>query len=69
MAKGKIAMALGFPESDSEDDSDDDSVESKKEPDQQNKAEVLAMKQFMRAETAEAKATAMKDFMEACGVY
>lgn len=32
-------------------------------------AEVLAMKQFDRAPTPEAKVQAMKDFLEACGLY
>ncbi len=30
-------------------------------------AELLAMKQFERASTTEAKVQAMKDFLEACG--
>ena len=32
-------------------------------------AEVLAMKQFERAKDPEAKAQALKDFLEACGLY
>lgn len=32
-------------------------------------AEVLAMKQFERAKTPEAKVEALKAFLEACGVY
>lgn len=65
MAKSKIGKALGFPSPDEESEDPELDVE----PVSDNKAEVLAMKQFMRADTAEAKATALKDFMEACGVY
>ncbi len=70
MAKGKIALALGFPKSESEDDSDDDVVDTKsKKADPQGKAEVMAMRAFMRGTTAEEKASSMRDFLEACGVY
>ncbi len=64
----KIGKALGFGDLGAdgvEPDEDDAEGETKGSA----SAEVLAMKQFMRADTAEAKAAAMKDFMEACGGY
>ena len=39
------------------------------EPKGSASAEVLAMKQFDRATSPEDKAQAMKDFLEACGLY
>lgn len=40
-----------------------------KDPKASASAEVLAMKQFDRATTPEMKVQAMKDFLEACGLY
>lgn len=64
---GKLSKAIGFPD---EGESDDEApVSEDAEKKVSASAEVLAMKQFMRAETAEAKASAMRDFIEACGGY
>lgn len=63
---GKLSKAMGFPdEEESSDESPVSEVPEKKKV--SASAEVLAMKQFMRADTAEAKASAMRDFLEACG--
>lgn len=74
---GKIGKALGYsmpsfgdePSSDSEPDMADpgeadetDEVESAGP----GKGEVIAMRAFMNADTAEAKASALKDFLELC---
>jgi len=72
----KLGDVLGFPkassadEGDSSDAGDDMPASSKAKPDDKSgSAEVLAMKQFERASTTEAKVQAMKDFIEACGSY
>lgn len=51
---------LKEPEMDEEDD-----VPAKEE--KSDEAEVLAMKLFMKADTPEAKAKALKKFLDACG--
>lgn len=70
---GKIGKALGFPMTDGADEGEDPSLDSEgvDEPTdtKPGKAEVIAMRQFMAADTAEAKASAMKDFLELCGSY
>ncbi|MDD5374478.1 hypothetical protein [Acidithiobacillus sp.] len=65
----KIGAALGFGSigDDGVEPDEDDSEESPKAS--SAKGEVLAMKAFMAADTAEAKAAAMKDFLELCGGY
>ncbi len=65
---GKLSKAIGFP-TDEEESSDESPVSEVPEKKVSASAEVLAMKQFMRADTAEAKAAAMRDFIEACGEY
>ena len=67
---GKLSEALGM----SMDDAGEDMPVSESTEDAGDKpkvasAEVLAMKQFDRASTPEAKAQALKDFLEACGLY
>lgn len=71
---GKLSKALGMDMDMAS--ADDMAPESTGEPKSEEKpkegdstAEVLAMKQFERAGTPEAKAQAMKDFLEACGLY
>ena len=69
---GKLSEALGLDMGADEEPMDDlemdeDVVEEK--PKASGSAEVLAMKQFDRASTPEAKVQAMKDFLEACGLY
>ena len=67
---GKLGKALGFLDMEedpaADDTADEESPASKKEP-KAASAETLAMKQFERASTTEAKVQAMKDFLEACG--
>lgn len=63
-AKGKIAKALGYNSTDAVSAEDEPKVGTT-----DSKAEVMAMRAFMRADTAEGKAAALKDFMEACGAY
>ena len=73
----KLGAALGFPGLDSgsadEGDSSDASMEpsvkdtSEKKPDGGGSAETMAMKMFEKASSTEAKVTAMKAFLEACG--
>ena len=69
----KLGAALGFgSESASspaiaEDIDELDEAAVSEKPKGGGSAETLAMKQFMRATTAEEKASAMKDFLEACG--
>ncbi len=51
-----------------DDSTGDESVEDPTdEAPKDAEAEVTAMKLFMKASTAEAKASAMRDFLEACG--
>ncbi len=70
MAVSKIGKAIGFPEIPESFEDEGDEMESEAEPKAGgNTAEVLAMKQFDRATTPEARAQALKDFLEACGVY
>ncbi len=69
---GSIGKAIGFPGMDDMSGGDDSSDESDSGPKSEKtegsgSAEVLAMKQFMRATTPDAKASALKDFLEACG--
>ncbi len=71
---GKIGKALGYSIPDmsgsGDDSSESDPTESEGSDDKAStpgKGEVIAMRQFMNADTAEAKAQAMKDFMELCG--
>lgn len=63
---GKIGKAIGYQESASDDlgMQEPGAEVGGKEP---AGADVLAMKQFMRATSPEEKAQAMKDFLEACG--
>lgn len=78
MATSKIGKAIGFgdgppPVSDpmeAELELEDD-LELPEPEDKSGvgSAEVLAMKQFERAASPEAKAQALKDFLEACGLY
>ncbi len=66
----KIGKALGFsmPEAESEEPADE--ADSEAEPKGKGgSGEVVAMRAFMSAETAEAKAEAMKAFVELCGGY
>ena len=68
----KLGAALGFgSESASSpaiaEDIDEMDAEVPSEKPAGGSAETLAMKQFMRATTPEAKASAMRDFLEACG--
>lgn len=64
---GALSKAMGFPdEAESTDEAPvSEAGEEKAKP--AASAEVLAMKQFSRASTPEAKAAAMRDFLEACG--
>ncbi len=68
----KLGKALGF-EMDGGDElppsipEDVDEMDEKAEKSSGNSAELLAMKQFERASSPEAKVQAMKDFLEACG--
>ncbi len=68
---GKIGKALGFGDlgaTSMDDSTGDESVEDPTdEAPKDAEAEVTAMKLFMKASTAEAKASAMRDFLEACG--
>ncbi len=71
---GKLSKVLGMDmdmpeetEGVSEEMPVDDLAEEK--PKGPASAEVLAMKQFDRATSPEAKAQALKDFLEACGLY
>jgi hypothetical protein len=73
---GKLSKALGYdlgegaPASDTmgmSESTGDAPVDDK--PKGTATAEVLAMKQFDRATTPEARAQALKDFLEACGLY
>ncbi len=70
---GKLSKALGFPKSMGDDAAIDEAPDMSSETPEEDaaepgvgKAEVLAMKQFERATTTEAKAQALKDFVEAC---
>lgn len=66
MSEGDIGSIAG--------DTEDDTGPESKSPDSEGSekpkatAETLAMKQFERASTTEAKVAAMKDFLEACGM-
>ncbi len=70
---GKIAKAMGFPSEGADDASlgeapdaaDESPAEDAADPGV-GKAEVLAMKQFERSTTPEAKAQALKDFIQLC---
>ncbi len=65
----KIGAALGFGalgDEGVEPDEDDAEVAPKASS---GKGEILAMKAFMAADSAEAKASAMRDFIELCGGY
>lgn len=71
----KLGKALGFdmggmPGGDAEDSSDalDEAPASAKEPKAGLSAETMAMKMFEKASTPEAKVTAFKALLEACGV-
>lgn len=65
--KSKIGMALSGmkPESDSMEAAEP--MEMDEEDGSQTEAEVAAMKLFMKASSPEAKAEALKSFLEACG--
>ena len=63
MAKSKSGKGLSGSEPD-EDDTDETESESGSDSD-----EIDAMKLFEKATTVEAKAKAMKLFIEACGAY
>ncbi len=63
----KISEALGFPGMGASEE--ELPAEDAGETDEGgNQAELLAMKQFGRATTPEAKVEAMKSFLSACGV-
>ncbi len=64
----KIGAALGFGALGDEgvEPVEDEEVAPKASS---GKGEILAMKAFMAADSAEAKASAMKDFIELCGGY
>lgn len=65
---GALSKAMGFPDTgESADETDAPASESTEKAKPAASAEVLAMKQFTRASTPEAKAAAMRDFLEACG--
>jgi hypothetical protein len=70
---GKLSAALGLEDMAPASDpmagglEDPEMLEEPKASDAS--AEVLAMKMFERASTPEAKVQAMKDFLEACGLY
>lgn len=66
----KLSDALGMGDEPMPEDSEAEAMvpmeeESKASPE----AEVLAMKQFKRAKTPEDMASALRSFLEACGVY
>lgn len=68
----KLGKALGFSMDEGDaSDMDDDTPPSVADPLEDKpkggSAEILAMKQFERATTTEAKVQALKDFLEACG--
>ncbi len=66
----KIGKALGFGAlSDEGVEPDGDEMEEETPEKSGGKGQVLAMRAFMNADTAEAKAAAMKDFIELCGGY
>lgn len=74
---GKLSKALGLdmpsdeaPASDAglSDEGDESDMLEKPKADS-GSAEILAMKQFERAADPAAKVQAMKDFLEACGLY
>lgn len=65
-AKSKIGKAFEAASGKNSDDTgleEDVSTDAESEPD----AEVLAMKQFLKASSPEDKAAALKDFLRACG--
>ncbi len=65
----KIGKALGFGAL-SDEGVEPEADEMEETPAKSGgKGEVLAMRAFMNADTAEAKAAAMKDFIELCGGY
>lgn len=68
---GKIGKAIGFPglkdDFSDEPEMDEEAPASEDTEPKAATAETLAMKQFERATTTEAKVQAMKDFLEACG--
>ena len=71
---GKLSKALGFdmeeaPEMGAEDMDEGLELDEPMEKKTSASAEILAMKQFERATTPEAKVQAMKDFLESCGLY
>jgi hypothetical protein len=65
----EIGKALGYSMGDSEEEAPMSETPVKEAPKASASAEVLAMKQFDRAKDPEAKVQAMKDFLEACGLY
>ena len=70
MAQSKIGKAIGYPDiPESFEDEGMEEVPESVPAAGAGTAEVLAMKQFDRATTPEARAQALKDFLEACGVY
>ena len=68
---GKLSAALGLDAEMGESLGGEDVMEDApmSEKPEAASAETLAMKQFKRAATPEAMAQAMKDFLEACGLY
>lgn len=74
MSKLSDALGMGMGGADASSMSDDAGMDEMPMMDEEApvadaSAEVLAMKQFDRAPTPEAKVQAMKDFLEACGLY
>lgn len=66
---GKLSEALGMDMGSEAPMSEGGEMMEEEAPKASASAEVLAMKQFERASTPEAKVQAMKDFLEACGLY
>jgi hypothetical protein len=69
MSKVSEALGLDMGMADEAEPMLDEGLEPMEKPQASASAEVLAMKQFERAATPEAKVQAMKDFLEACGLY
>ena len=73
MSKIGKAMGMGKMSMGEMDEEESEPIDNAEEEDEEkavsSKAELMAMKQFMTADSAEAKVAAMKSFMEACGSY
>ena len=64
--KSKIGLAIGFGSKPSKAPKKSHEDAEEEEDESGKKAEVMAMKQFMAADSAEAKTKAMKAFLESC---